>query len=240
MNKKFSDQLEEELVPLWTQLMNTRICKALVGSEPVDKRLLQIYLIESYHYVKHNAQHQAMAVWHADLKERVFMRKALQHALEEVDHDQLAINDLIRSGLKREDIENSIPLPETLGFNGFLYNWVTMENPVGRLGYSIWAESTQSIGPMIIEKLKEKFKIQDERDISFFSAHAVLDMRHGQEAKESIDRFAVTPAQKLAVQTVAHTSMKLFIGVLEAMYDHHLRVLEGAPLLRSPETAFTS
>ena len=118
---KFSEQLEEELVPLWGKLMQTRIYRALLSDESLGLELLQIYLLESYHYVKHNAQHQALAVWQKDVRDREFMRRAIGHAYEEVDHDQLALNDLKGMGLAKGDVERSIPLPETLGFTGFLY-----------------------------------------------------------------------------------------------------------------------
>ena len=231
---KFSEQLEEELVPLWEQVFNTRVFKLLLSDEPVKKELLQLYLIESYHYVKHNAQHQALAVWQKDVRDRDFMRAALHHAYEEVDHDLLAIKDLEKMGLKKADIERSMPLPETLGFTGYLYYAVTRENPVGRLGYSIWAEGTQEMGPGVVKRIMQRFGIEDEKHISFFAAHAKLDMRHGEECKESIDRFCKTPEDQQAVRVVAHTSLRLFLYVLEAIYDRYMQVLEGAPVLRMP------
>lgn len=232
--KPFSEILNEELVPGWERLMKTRIVRALMSEEPVGIELLQLYLIESYHYVKHNAQHQALAVWQKDVRDRDFMRAALQHAVEEVDHDLLALRDLEKMGVPRAEVVASIPLPQTLGFTGYLYYAVMRENPIGRLGYSIWAEGTQQIGPTIIERLMKKFKIDDERKISFFAAHAKLDMRHGVECCESIDRFAVTPEDRQAIRTVAHTSMTLFIDLLEAIYDRYLVVKGGKPLLRLP------
>src|SRR4030095_491090 len=135
--KKFSEELQKELLPFWAQIAQTRLFKGLLGDQPLRKELLQLYLIESYHYVKHNAQHQALATWQKDVRDREFMRKALQHALEEVDHDLLALRDLERMGIPRDRVERSIPLPETLGFTGYLYYAVTRENPIGRLGYCL-------------------------------------------------------------------------------------------------------
>ncbi|HEY8210266.1 MAG TPA: iron-containing redox enzyme family protein [Myxococcaceae bacterium] len=234
MSQKFSEALRDEIAPLWMRMLGTRVYRALMSDDPVGKELLAIYLVESYHYAKHNAQHQALAVWRAELTNRDFMRAALQHAIEEVDHDQLALRDLERMGYDRAAVERSVPLPETQGFTGFLYHSVTRENPIGRLGYSLWAEGTQEIGPGVIARLKSKFGIKDNKEISFFAAHAVLDMRHGQEARDNIDRFAVTPEDRQAVRTVATTSLKLFSGVLEAMYDHYEDVKQGAPLIRAP------
>jgi pyrroloquinoline quinone (PQQ) biosynthesis protein C len=230
----YAAALRQELMPLWNKMLNTRIYQALMSDEPVGIELLQIYLIESYHYVKHNAQNQAMAVWHAKLDDRDFMRKALRHAVEEVDHDQLALRDLEKLGIDTDAVQRTLPLPETMGFFGFLYHWVCYENPKGRLGYSIWAEGTEEIGPVVIQRLQEKFHIKDSKDISFFAAHAILDMKHGQEARDSIDRFCATPEDREAVRIVAHTTLKLFINVLEAMYDRYLEVKTGAPLLRLP------
>lgn len=234
IQKPFSELLNEELIPGWERLMNTRIVRILMSDEPVGIELLQLYLIESYHYVKHNAQHQALAVWQKDVRDRDFMRAALQHAVEEVDHDLLALRDLEKMGVPRAKVEASVPLPQTLGFTGYLYYAVMRENPIGRLGYSIWAEGTQQIGPTIISRLMSKFGIDDERKISFFAAHAKLDMRHGLECCQSIDRFATTPEDRQAIRVVAHTSMALFTDVLEAIYGRYLEVKAGAPLVRLP------
>jgi pyrroloquinoline quinone (PQQ) biosynthesis protein C len=140
-------------------------------------------------------------------------------------------------GFNRAELEQSLPLAETQGFTAFMYDWVMRQNPVGRLGYSLWAEGTQELLPKVIARLKSKFSIGENRAISFFTVHAVLDARHGQEARANIDRFAVTVEDRQAVRTVAHTSLKLFIGVLEAMYDHYLQVRAGAPLVRQLPTA---
>ncbi len=228
----FYQQLENELVPKWEHLMSTRIFRALMGDEPVGVELLQLYLIESYHYVKHNAQHQALAVWQKDVRDRDFMRAALRHALEEVDHDQMALRDLERMGIERERVIRSEPLAETMGFTGYLYYLVTRDNPVGRLGYSIWAEGTQKMGPVLINRIKNKYGIADDKKISFFAAHATLDMKHGEECRRSIERFARTPEDQYAVRVAAHTTLKLFINVLEAVYDRYLEVKAGASLLR--------
>lgn len=237
MNPTFSNALTDEIAPLWDRMLNTRIVRALVTDEQVTNEALQVYLLESYHYAKHNAQHQATVVYRANVCNREFMREALRHALEEVDHDQLALRDLERSGLDRAAVEQSLPLPETLAFSAFMYDWTMRYNPIGRLGYSLWAENTHDVLPAMIERIKTKFDVRENRAISFFTAHAVLDRKHGQEARDNIDRFAVTPDDRHAVRVVAHTSLKLFINLLEAMYDHYLQVRAGAPLLRLMTTA---
>jgi pyrroloquinoline quinone (PQQ) biosynthesis protein C len=228
---EFLRGLEDEVEQGWTRIFSTRMLRAITGEEKVTRDLLKLYLIESYHYVKHNPQHQALAVWQKDVRDRTFMREALKHALEEVDHDRLALRDLERLGVPASSVERSMPLPETLGFTGFLYYWVTRENPVGRLGYSLWAEGTQEKAPPVVAKIKEKFDISQDSWLTFFVAHAQIDVRHGDECKANIRRFAVTPYDQWAVRTVALTSMKLFINLLEAVYDRYEQVLKGAPLL---------
>jgi len=232
MNPSFSASLLDEIAPLWDRMQRTRVFQALLSDDPVGIELFQIYLIESYHYAKHNAQHQAVAVMRADVCNRDFMRSALQHAIEEVDHDQLALRDLERMGFDRREVQRSLPLAETQGFTAFMYDWVLRQNPMGRLGYSLWAEGTHELFPKVIARLKSKFGFTENRSISFFTVHAALDARHGLEARENIDQFCVTADDRQAVRIVAHTSLKLFIGLLEGMYEHYLAVQAGAPLLR--------
>lgn len=232
-NKTFSQQLESELKPYWARLRNTRVFRTLMESETVDIDLLRLYLLESYHYVKHNAQHQAMVVWRTDVRERTYMKKMLRHAIEEVDHDQLALNDLVKLGVDRQAAERSVPLAQTAALTGYLYYEVTRGNPVGRLGYSLWAEGANHLIHEVVTEIKKKLQITDDRDLTFFVAHAALDERHHAEASESIDRFVVTPEDREAVRTVAFTSFELFLGLLEAVYDRHQLIHQkSAPLLR--------
>jgi len=232
---EFLRKLEIEVEQGWARIFSTRLLQAIVGDAPVTRDLLKLYLIESYHYVKHNPQHQALAVWQKDVRDRTFMREALKHALEEVDHDRLALRDLEKLGVPAASVERSVPLPETLGFTGFLYYWVTRENPVGRLGYSLWAEGTQERAPAVVGKIKQKFDISQDSWLTFFVAHAQIDVRHGDECKANIRRFAVTPYDQWAVRTVALTTLKLFTNLLEAVYDRYEQVKNGAPLILEGE-----
>jgi pyrroloquinoline quinone (PQQ) biosynthesis protein C len=230
----FSKALSQELVPYWQRLRESRIFRTLVSESSVDPALLKLYLIESYHYVKHNAQHQAMVVWRTDVRNRMYMKKMLRHAIEEVDHDQLALNDLEAMGMNREQVERSVPLPQTAGFTGYLYHEVTRGNPLARLGYSLWAEGANVLVHEVVGAIKSKFGISRDHDLSFFVAHAALDERHHEQAMEAIDRFVLTAEDREAVRTIAFTTFELFLGLLEAIYERYLEVKAGAPLLRLP------
>jgi pyrroloquinoline quinone (PQQ) biosynthesis protein C len=201
--------------------------------QTVDLDLLRLYLLESYHYVKHNAQHQAMVVWRSDVRERLYMKKMLRHAIEEVDHDQLALNDLVKLGIDRAAAERSTPLAQTAALTGYLYYEVTRGNPYGRLGYSLWAEGANHLIHEVVSEIKKKLHITEDRDLTFFVAHAALDERHHAEASEAIDRFVRTAEDREAVRRVAFTSFEIFLGLLEAIYDRHQLIRQGAaPLLR--------
>ncbi len=222
----FVDELREALQPAKFRLLSSRLFQALVADEKAPLDLWKLYLWESYHYVKHNGINQALAVLRTDVTEKRLMIRYLKHALEEIDHDEMCLRDLEKLGVPRERVIASRPLPETLAFSSLLYDFVQRENPIGRLGYSFWAEGFNEESGFIVDRLRHHFGLPDDH-MQFVVAHAVLDRKHGAECAETIERFATTPADREAILYFGVATCHQFYYVLEAIYDRYLRERAG-------------
>lgn len=204
------------------RLLSSRMFQALMGDEKAPIDLWKCYLWESYHYVKHNGINQAMAVLRTDVGEKRLMIRYLKHALEEIDHDEMCLRDLEKMGVPRATVMASRPLPETLAFSSLLYDFVMRDNPIGRLGYSFWAEGFNEESGFIVNRLRHHFGLPDDH-MQFVVAHAVLDEKHAKDCADTIERFAKTDADREAILYFGKATLHQFYYVLEAMYERHLR-----------------
>jgi pyrroloquinoline quinone (PQQ) biosynthesis protein C len=218
----FIDELRAALAPAKMRLLSSRMFQALMSDEKAPIDLWRVYLWESYHYVKHNGINQALAVLRTPVTEKRLMIRYLKHALEEIDHDEMCLRDLEKLGVAKEVVIASRPLPETAAFASFLYDFVQRDNPIGRLGYSFWAEGFNEESGYIVSRLRYHFGLPDSA-MSFVVAHSHLDEKHGAECVETIERFAKTDADREAIKWFGVATCHQFFYVLEAMYDRYLR-----------------
>ena len=103
---------------------------------------------------------------------------------------------------------------------------VMRENPIGRLGYSFWAEGMNQESGLIVERLRYHFELPDSH-MSFVVAHATLDHKHHAECAETIEEFATTPEDREAILYFGVATCHQFYYVLEAMYERYLRETEA-------------
>lgn len=214
----FVDEVKAAIAPERQRLFSSRLFKALLSDEKMPLDLWKIYLWESYHYVKYNGINQALCVLREDVGRKGLLRYYLKHAVQEIDHDLLCLNDLEHLGVDREEVIRSRPLPETAAFSSFLFDFVTRDNPVGRLGYSVWAEGTSEYAGLIVSRLRYHLELPDEA-MSFVVEHADLDKGHAATCELAIERYANTDEDREAILYFGPATCHQFYYVLEAMYD---------------------
>lgn len=209
-----------------TQSTNEKIMEAFAPGKALDRRLYAIYLIETYHYTRHNARNQAaVAVNHLDLDIR-YMKYCLKHAGDEAGHEMMAFHDLKSLGY----LGTPTSLPEPLGFTqaliSYLYDVAKSGNPVARLGYSFWAErSYQYIEPML-NAIREEFQIK-KGGMTFFEEHSEIDQKHALEVEEILQRTCKTEEDWAAVERCMIMSLKLTGLMLKQVYDEFLLLKEN-------------
>jgi pyrroloquinoline quinone (PQQ) biosynthesis protein C len=214
----FVNEVKEKIRPELMRLFSSRIYCALLNEEKAPLDLWKVYLWESYHYVKHNGVNQALAVLRTETTRKKLMIKYLKHALEEIDHDSMCLRDLEKCGVPRDLVIASRPLAEVASFASFLYDFVMRENPIGRLGYSLWAEGINEYSGTIISRLRHHYGFPDEF-MTFVVAHADLDVGHAEECEETIAEFAHSSEDREAILFFGPATARVFYYALEAMYE---------------------
>ena len=183
----------------------------------MNRDLYRLTMAQLFHYARHNSINQAVAVFRAEPEEIALLRFAYEHAKEELGHERMILHDLRSSGLLRPDEPLADPLPATDALINYLYGVALREGPIPRLGYSYWAESAyRHIAPLLVAT-RDSLGLTD-RQMTFFAAHAEIDLRHAEQVRDIIRRTVTTPDRAEAVIRVAVTSLWLTIQILEQAF----------------------
>jgi hypothetical protein len=170
------------------------------------------FLLETYHNAGLNPQLQAYTTMFFKAKHRATIKKFFQHAISEIGHDLLALNDLKILGVDGEFVENSAPLPTTVGFLGNVLYQVQFGSPLSYLGYLFHLEYTPVVnGDKIMNMLKSKGVPNSA--LTFLEEHSTVDVAHTklmdaylESLVESDHGFNVV-AQSLKSSIVLHNRM---------------------------------
>lgn len=172
------------------------------------------FLKETYHSTRVNPQTQVFATRFFDPSEQRFVQKFLRHALEEVGHDRMAVDDMIALGVPEKVILISEPGPMTVSFSGLPIYLIQFKNPLCYLGHLFHLEfiATQN-GSGFIEILKSAGV--PENAMTFLSEHAHIDPRHNKMMQEYIEMLCKTSTDLDAVIYGATTACRAYSKMLE-------------------------
>ena len=135
------------------------------------------FLQETYHNAGLNPQLQAFASMYIPGRPRDLVKKFYQHAISEIAHDVLALNDLAALGEDKERIINSKPLPITSAFYANTVWGIQQHGILYYLGYLFHLEFTPTQnGRRYIEMLMSKGV--PESATTFLEEHATVDLAH--------------------------------------------------------------
>ncbi|HEU4538289.1 MAG TPA: iron-containing redox enzyme family protein, partial [Polyangiaceae bacterium] len=197
------------------------------------RQLYGIYLLETYQYTLHNARNQALVGVRALDVSIPYLKFCFEHAAEETGHEHMALHDLRALGLAREAIVIPPPLPMTEALIAYLY-WVSATgNPLRRLGYSFWAESSYDFIMPLIARAKADLGLTPAQ-MTFFVAHSKIDEDHAAEVRRMIAENCKTERDWRDVEHVLETSLRLMGDMMEDVYAEYERLRRG----ESPNYAF--
>lgn len=145
----------------------------------ITKLLYQSVLREIYHYTKEDPQMQAYAATYFRGDDRETVKLFLRHAISEVGHEKLALDDLKTLGENVREIERSQPLPATIAFTAFGFYKITFGNPVAYLGYLYFLEFLPTQHGGVFRNPLLDAGIPEEA-LSFLRDHMTVDVGHNQ------------------------------------------------------------
>jgi len=219
--------LERRMQACWSDILAHSPMIQAVTSGCEDRRLYALYLIETYHYTKHNAQNQALVAIRLSAGHTPYLQFCLRHASDEAGHEQMALHDLKTMGVDTSHVTRSAPLPATEVLIAYLY-WISIQgNPVQRLGYSFWAENSYHyIGP-VLKAIQEQMKL-DRKQMTFFIDHATIDTKHAEMVRQMILRVAQAPQDWQDIERVLEVSLRLTGNILTEVYRAYEELKAGS------------
>jgi pyrroloquinoline quinone (PQQ) biosynthesis protein C len=193
----------------------------------VDKRLYGIYLIETFHYTRHNAKNQALVAVRPDNQDYAYMKYCLSHSMEEVGHEMMAYHDLKTMAKDTPAIADlPKPLSKTQELVDYLYSVASDQNIYARLGYSFWAEKSYDYIQPLLRLLAESLGLK-KNSMTFLVQHAEIDKKHAEEVEQAITQFVVDENSYLAVQEVMLQSLLKTSQMLDAVFDEFVLLKEN-------------
>jgi pyrroloquinoline quinone (PQQ) biosynthesis protein C len=218
--------LKTRLDEVWKELFRTSTFLTAVGAGETTRSLYASYLIETYHYTRHNARNQALVGVALPGDDPQYQRFCFQHAAEEAGHEQMALHDIKSLGIADLEAKLPEPLPETSVLTAYLY-WISYQgNPVQRLGYSFWAESCYEYILPLMGQVIQALGLTSAQT-TFFVAHADIDVAHAEMVNAMLARKCRTAADWAAASEVMETSLRLTGRMMDAVHEEHRRLMSG-------------
>ena len=223
MNK--IEELQALIRSEWKQaLSEPRIANFVDTAAANDRRIIAIYLIQVYHYAFHTARNQALVGANLDNTHTQYMQFCFEHALEETGHELMALHDLASIGIKFEGRETiPEPLPSTELLIAYLYYVATQGNPVQRLGYSYWSETSYSFIRAFMEMLTQSMDLKKSQ-MTFFFSHSHIDDKHAKDVANILEKVCTTEADWKAVMKVAKITLGLTRNMFHEAFEEFLKL----------------
>jgi hypothetical protein len=137
------------------------------------------------------------------------------HIEEERDHDEWLLGDLETIGVDRVGILARPPSPTVASAVGAQYYWVLHYHPVALLGWIGLLEGYPPVTSMI-DQLRARTGYPPEA-FHTLAAHSELDVRHGDELFELVDRLPLTEGQSKVIGLNAMSSVHLLARSLDEL-----------------------
>ena len=205
---------------VWASILQDAAWARFVMTGDYDRRFYGVYLVETYHYVKHNPRHQALVAVQGTGQLWSYYRFCYEHAQEETGHEMMAFSDLINLGLTVDPVTLPPPHPATEIFIGYLYRVSTEGNPLRRLGYSFWAEDSYGYIRGLMEKITQHLALE-ARHTSFLVSHASIDEKHAEDVDNAIIHNCKKPEDWGSLAEVMQTSLRLQSAMLDAVMEEY-------------------
>lgn len=221
--------LKQQMTQKWNEILKNNKLVKLIEDGNGDRRLYTMYLAETYHYASHNAKNQAIVaqrITTTNSKDINYMKYCLEHALEETGHELMAYHDLKAAGLKVPLNELPSAQSSTEAFIGYLYFVAQTGNPLRRLGYSFWAESSYEYFGHVMMKAAANMKLSKGM-MTFFSEHSDIDEKHADDVNRMIVTNCKTTEDFNEVAKVMLQTLQMTGDMLNSIADEYEKVLEN-------------
>jgi pyrroloquinoline quinone (PQQ) biosynthesis protein C len=219
-------QLKERLNQEFEKLAASPYLAKVMEPGFADKRLYGLYLIETYHYTRHNARNQALIATRPENIDIRYLKFCLKHAEEEMGHEMMALHDLKNLGYDISEDRMPKPLAATETLVAYLYHVARNGHPLERLGYSFWAEQAYGYIQPLLQMVSVGLGVPDKA-MTFFREHSSIDELHARQVAETIERFAKTEADWSAIEGCMVNSLLLTARMTDQIFEEFMQIKTG-------------
>jgi len=210
------DELQGAWATVEGRFMSSRPIQRLAAGS-VGPNHYAAYLRETYFYTREDPQIQALATAWFRGADREMVKPFLQHALAEVGHDQMALDDLATLGFDIGSIPSENPLPTTLALISFPYYAIQYRTPISYLGYLYFLEFLPTSQGAGISVALSHAGVP-EAAMSFLKEHRTADVGHNRLMKRYADKMLRRREDVDEVAYAMNVTAKLFSGMLEGAF----------------------
>lgn len=178
----------------------------------------QWILRQIFHHARENPQIQALATVHFRGAQRQWVKPFYRHAVSEIGHDQLALNDLAALGGNVGSIADEEPLPNTTALLSLPFYLIQHKNPVGYLGYLYFLEFTPTASGMRYLDALRAMGVP-EAAMSFLLDHTTIDVGHNQLMEAYLAGMVTGQADADAVCAAITATGLLYANMLQGAIE---------------------
>ena len=191
---------------------------AMLASGELTLAHYKSILREIYYYSREDPQIQALATVYFRGKDREQVKPFLRHAISEVGHDELALNDLRALGDDVDNLPYQAPLATTMGLIAYPFYQINYQNPIGYLGYLYFLEHLPTSSGDAIGGALTAAGVPAEA-MTFLSEHFTVDVGHNQLMRSYVQELVKSDADRDAVIQGMQVTGVLYAAMLQGAID---------------------
>jgi len=216
-NRSFVDLVIKEIIQPGVQ----RLMEGLFFSELREGKL-SIQRLKGWalqHYLQNVSLCKGFALCMVKNAHDSFLYDYFLHRLrEEQDHPELTRRFGFALGLKEEDFEAAVPIFECLAHTGAIIHAMFLGSPEENRASALVNESmVQRYSEEFYNTLHKHYGLTD-KDLQFFTVHAVADKEHTAQAAKVITRYATTSTKQHRVRETVHHMVHFKLAKFEGIY----------------------
>lgn len=220
------DRLKQRLTKEFEKLAESPYLPKVMEPGFADKRLYALYLLETYHYTRHNARNQALVATRPENIDVRYLKFCLKHAEDEMGHELMALHDLKNLGYEVSEDTLPKPLAATETLIAYLYHVSRTGNPLARLGYSFWAEQSYGYIQPLLGMVSAGLGVPDKA-MTFFKEHSAIDEVHAKQVSDAIERYAKTGDDWRSIEECMANSLVLTARMMDQVFEDFMQVKTG-------------
>lgn len=202
------EEIKRRFEPVLERFLDSSATSRLAAGElTVDH--YRSWMKQVYYYVRENPQIQTLGTVFFRGRQRFMVRNVFKHAISEVGHEQLALNDFVTLGGDAATVPYKNPLPATAALNAYAYYQIYNLNPMGYLGYLFFLEFLPTqIGDKLTGWMTNSGV--PENALTWMREHIELDNAHNRMMERYVDELLKTEADFAAVEYAMHATGDLY------------------------------